>query len=220
MTRELPCPSSQRAAMVLAEIRAYTVFLFRQRVRLAFGVSVAESFDAAIRSDRDNDAYTLLYAEPVSNETAYPGEDPAPCTPQRTYELVRAARREAAPRRPFELTPEMVQRFCQMTGVHAESFLGGVTGLASLAFYVLVFSLLTSEGDPTRWQMNQLLKKLKACREDLSAKLDALIPEGHPPTPKPRPPMQVAAAHFGETCPSPPDGVARALSAAENEIVE
>lgn len=183
MTKGLPEPAGQRAAMVLNEVRAYAAFLFRDRVRKRLGPSWAQSLDTAIRNGRQDHELALLYSEYVGNLPPSTREDQALLTPERTYELVRAVRRDVAHRQPFVLTPEMVQHFCQVTGVHPDSLIGSGTGLASLAFYVVVFSLLTSEGDPTRWQMNQLLKKLKACREDLSARVDTLVPDDRAPGP-------------------------------------
>ena len=71
--------------------------------------------------------------------------------------------------RDYRLSPAMLKRFCQLTGV-SESHIGGCgSNLAGIAFYFDVFAILTADTDVPLEALGQLLDRLRATRERIDA---------------------------------------------------
>ncbi len=78
----------------------------------------------------------------------------------------------------FEVTPEMFQRFASVTGMDTRCLAGAPEQVAGLMLYVVVFSVLTLDGGAGDLEMQRLLKRLRLCREQFAAQVDALFGGG------------------------------------------
>lgn len=171
LSHDLPRASQARCSEVAAEFEAFAL----QRVRLRFrrkgillpGAAVlpgAPRFRSALAGSSAAAPELLVPRDGVSQPTRLPAPRPASASSA----IPRTGRTRHA------VTEAMLARFRRLTGFEGRDVSGSPESQADFLLSVIVFSLLTEGADVPDWQMTQLLKRIRWCREQLVAHVTSL----------------------------------------------
>ncbi len=182
LAHDLPAVSQARRPEVAAEFHAFALQRARLRLRRK-GIPVPEV--ALLRGTPD------LRPVPARSPTVA-SASAKPRAGASTPARVPASRSASAPppvpgarAAPHAVTEAMLARFRRLTGFEGREVSGSPESQADFLLSVIVFSLLTEGAAVPDWQMNQLLKRIRWCREELVAHVRSLDGLSSPRWPEP-----------------------------------